>query len=111
MNKTIYKIRLKKGDAVIVRSGSEKGRTGKVVAVHPRLNKVTVEGINVAKRHVKPTKTSPRGGIVEVTRPIWVSKVGIVDAARKNKPSRIGIKIDKNGKKQRYLKGSNKEIK
>lgn len=109
MNK-VYKIRLKKGDTVVVRSGRDKGKTGKVLSTHPRLNKVTVEGINKAKMHRKATRTNP-GGIIEVNKPIWVSKVGIVDPGRKNRPGRIGYKLDKTGKKTRIYKSSGKEIK
>jgi large subunit ribosomal protein L24 len=109
-SKTIYKIRIKKGDEVIVRSGKYKGQTGKVVATHPTLNKVTVEGINIVKRHVKPDKQNPQGGIIPITKPIDVSKVGIIDPSTK-KASRIGYKLDKDGKKTRVFKKSGKEIK
>lgn len=109
-SKTIYKIRIKKGDEVIVRSGKYKGQTGKVVATHPTLNKVTVEGINIVKRHVKPDKQNPQGGIIPITKPIDVSKVGIIDPSTK-KASRIGYKLDKDGKKIRVFKKSGKEIK
>jgi large subunit ribosomal protein L24 len=110
MNKTIYKIRLKVGDTVMVRSGKYKGKTGKVTAVHPTLNKVTVEGINKFKKHVKPTRGQPKGDIVEVTKPIWVSKVGIVNVSGK-KPARIAYKVTKEGKKTRVYAGTTKEIK
>jgi large subunit ribosomal protein L24 len=109
-SKTIYKIRIKKGDQVIIRSGKYKGQTGKVVATHPTLNKVTVEGINIVKRHVKPDKQNPQGGIIPITKPIDVSKVGIIDPSTK-KASRIGYKLDKDGKKTRVFKKSGKEIK
>ena len=109
-SKTIYKIRIKKGDEVIVRSGKYKGQTGKVVATHPTLNKVTVEGINIVKRHVKPDKQNPQGGIIPITKPIDVSKVGIIDTSTK-KASRIGYKLDKDGNKTRVFKKSGKEIK
>lgn len=105
-----FKIRLKKGDIVMVRSGKYKGKTGKITAVHPAENKVTVEGINVVKKHLKPTSAHPQGGIIEITKPIWVSKVGILDAAAK-KPSRIGYKIDKDGNKTRVFKKTGKEVK
>jgi len=108
--KTIYKIRIKKGDEVIVRSGKYKGQTGKVVSTHPTLNKVTVEGINIVKKHTKPTKQYPQGGIIPITKPIDVSKVGIIDPATK-KASRIGYTIDKDGAKTRVFKKSGKEIK
>jgi large subunit ribosomal protein L24 len=109
---TIYKIRLKKGDTVMVRLGKDKGKTGKVLAVHPRENKVTVEGVNIVKKHQKPNRAYPQGGIIEITKPILVSKVGIVDPATK-KPTRIGFKLEeKAGKtvKTRVYKASGKEV-
>lgn len=105
-----YKIRLKKGDLVMVRAGKYKGRTGKITATHPRENKVTVEGINIVKKHVKPTQQHPQGDIVEITKPIWVSKVSIVEATTK-KPTRIGYKVSDDGTKTRVYKSSGKEIK
>jgi large subunit ribosomal protein L24 len=105
-----FKIRLKKGDTVVVLAGKEKGKTGTVSATHPRLNKVTVDGINVVKKAVKQSKTHPRGGIVEITKPIWVSKVAVVEPGSK-KPSRIGYSKDKSGNKTRVYKRTGKEIK
>ena len=110
MDRIIYKIRIKKGDTVMVRSGKYKGKTGKVLRVHPQLNKVTVEGINIVKRHRKPTQAQPQGGIFEITKPIWVSKVGLVDSTAK-KPSRVGYKLAKDGSKTRVLKSNGKEVK
>jgi large subunit ribosomal protein L24 len=108
--KKVYKIRLKKGDTVIVRAGKYKGQTGKISAVHPTENKVTVEGINVIKKAVKPNQTHPQGAIVEITKPIWVSKVSIVEPTTK-KASRIGFKLNEDGTKTRVFKTSGKEIK
>lgn len=105
----VYKIRLKKGDTVIVRAGKYKGKTGKVTATHPTENKVTVEGINIVKKHVKPNRTHPQGAIVELTKPIWVSKVSIVEPTSK-KPSRIAYGTDKTGKKVRIFQRTGKEI-
>lgn len=105
-----YKIRLKKGDLVVVRAGKYKGKTGKITAVHPRDNKVTVAGINIVKKHVKPNQQHPQGSIVELTQPIWVSKVSIVDATTK-KATRIGYKLGTDGTKTRIYKSSGKEIK
>jgi large subunit ribosomal protein L24 len=95
---------------VMVRSGKHRGRTGKITAVHPDLNKVTVEGINVVKRHRKPSRVHPQGAIVEIAKPIWVSKVGLLDSVAK-KPSRVGYRLAKEGNKVRYLKSSGKEVK
>jgi len=106
----IFKIRLKKNDMVVVLSGKYKGKTGKISAVHPKLNKVTVDGINIVKRHVKPSKANPQGAILELTKPIWVSKVAVVEPTSK-KPSRIGYKLDAKGAKTRVYKRSGKEIK
>ncbi|MGH7157926.1 MAG: 50S ribosomal protein L24 [Candidatus Saccharimonadales bacterium] len=105
-----YKIRLKKDDIVVVTTGKYKGKTGKVVATHPRENKVTVDGINIVKKHVKPNRANPQGGIIELTKPMWVSKVAVVDPSTK-KPARIGYKLDDKGNKTRVYKGSGKEIK
>jgi large subunit ribosomal protein L24 len=106
----MYKIRLKKGDKVIVRAGKYKGQTGKVTATHPSENKVTVEGINIVKKHVKPNQQHPQGAVLELTKPIWVSKVSIVEPTSK-KASRIGYSLDKDGKKSRVYKSTGKEIK
>ena len=108
--KTVFKIRLKKDDVVVVRAGKYKGQSGKVLATHPTLNKVTVEGINIVKKHMKLNKQYPQGGIIPLTKPIDVSKVGILDPATK-KASRIGYKIDAKGAKTRVFKTSGKEIK
>lgn len=110
MTQKLFKIRIKTGDTVMVRSGKFKGKTGKVLAVHPKDNKVTVEGINVVKRHRKPTQAQPQGGIIEKTSPIWVSKVGLLDSTAK-KASRVGYKTDAKGSKIRVLKTSDKEVK
>src|SRR5574338_764082 len=107
-NAKVYKIRLKKGDTVVVRSGKYKGKSGKITAVHPTLNAVTVEGVNIIKKHQKPNRAHPQGGIIEITKPISVSKVGY---AVDGKPSRIGFKVDTKGVKTRISKISVKEIK
>lgn len=106
----VFKIRLKKGDTVVVRSGKYKGKSGKILATHPTENKVTVEGINIVKKAVKPNRQHPQGGIIEITKPIAVSKVGIQEPTSK-KPSRIGYKLDDKGAKTRVFKQSGKEIK
>ena len=107
---SLFKIKLKKGDTVQVLSGKYKGKTGKVLATHPAENKVTVEGINIVKKHLKPNRAYPQGGIIDITKPIWVSKVAVVDPTSK-KPTRIGMKVDDKGVKTRVYKASGKEIK
>lgn len=109
MTDVVYKIRLQKGDTVVVRAGKYKGKTGKITAVHPTQNKVTVEGINIVKKHVKPTRQHPQGDIVEIAKPIWVSKVSIVDPSTK-KAARIGYKTDAKGNKVRIARQSGKSL-
>lgn len=106
----VFKIRVKKGDTVMVRAGKYKGKTGKITATHPRLNKVTVEGVNIVKKHQKPTRDHPQGGIIEITKPIDVSKIGILEPTGK-RPSRIGYKVNADGSKARVFKSTGKEIK
>jgi large subunit ribosomal protein L24 len=110
MSDQIFKIRLKKGDTVVVRSGKYKGKSGKVTETHPSLNKVTVEGINIVKKHQKPNREYPQGGIIELTKPIAVSKVGLQDPTTK-KPARVAYKFDKDGKKVRVFAKTSKEVK
>jgi large subunit ribosomal protein L24 len=110
MESKVYKIRLKKGDTVIVTAGKYKGQTGTVTATHPRENKVTVEGVNIIKKHQKPNRAYPQGGIIEITKPIWVSKVALVDPSTK-KATRIGYTVDKDGNKVRVAKASGTVIK
>lgn len=104
-----YKIRLKKNDTVVVRSGKYKGQSGKIISVLPRQNMAIVEGINIAKKHSKPTKANPQGGIIDITKPIYISKLGFQDPVSK-KPTRVGYHLSKDGSKQRYAKASGKEI-
>jgi large subunit ribosomal protein L24 len=106
----LYKMRIKTGDVVMVRSGKYKGKTGKVLSVLPKENKVRVEGVNIVTRHRKPTQAQPQGGKIKLTKPIWVSKVGLLDNTAK-KPSRVGYKTDAKGNKTRVLKTSGKEVK
>ena len=95
---------LKKGDKVIVIAGRDKGKSGVIQKVIPESNRVVVEGINVRKKHQKPTQANPEGSIVEVYAPIDASNVMLEDPKTK-KPTRIGHKIVK-GKKVRVAKKS-----
>ncbi len=106
-----YKMKLKKGDQVKVITGSDKGKTGKIVAVVPSENAVKVEGINIVRRHVKPSAVSPQGGIVDVHRAIDISKVALLQAGKKDSTSRVGFITKKDGAKVRvYRQANNKEI-
>lgn len=113
-------MQIKSGDTVVVIAGKNKftkdkkgnivKTTGKVLKVFPETNKVIVEGVNMVKKHQKPTQTNQEGGIVEVEAPIAVSNVMLLDP-KKGEPTRVGIKIDENGNKIRVSKKSGYEFK
>ena len=102
------KLKIKKGDKVIVITGKDKGKTGEVIKVLVQENKVIVSGINMAKRHTKPSQESA-GGIISKEMPIQISNVAYVDP-KTNKPTRLGIKIDKDGRKVRVAKKSGEVV-
>jgi len=102
------KLKIKKGDKVIVLTGRDKGKTGEVVKAMPRENRVIVQGINVAKRHTRPSTTAA-GGIVEKEAPIHVSNVAFIDP-KDNKPTRIGFRTLEDGKKVRIARRSGETI-
>ncbi len=103
-------LKLKKGDQVKIIAGSDKGKTGKIVAVLPLENAVKVEGINIVKRHVKPNTLQPQGGIIDKHLPIDISKVALLLAGKKDATSRVGYVTKKDGTKVRVYKKNNKEI-
>lgn len=102
-------MRIKKGDKVQVITGAYKGTIGEVKAAFPKEDKVIVEGVNVVKKHMKPTQANPEGGIVEKEAKIHVSNVMLYDEKAKA-PSRISMQI-KDGKKVRVFKKSGNEVK
>lgn len=101
------KLKIKKGDKVVVLSGSSKGTKGSVLKIFPDKAKALVEGVNVIKKHTKPNAENPQGGIVETEAPIYVSKIALVDS--NGKPTRIGYEI-KDGKKVRIARKTGKQI-
>ena len=100
-------MKLKTGDKVVVISGANKGKEGKITKVLE--DKVIVEGVNVCKKHLKPKNNNGAGEIVEVERPIHRSNVMVIDPKTK-KPTRIKMDFDKDGKKIRISKKSNEKI-
>ena len=97
------KVHVKTGDTVVVISGSEKGKKGKVMAVSPKEGKVIIEKVNLVSKHVKPRRMGETGGIVEAEGAMYVSKVQIV-CPRCGKPTRIAHKILEDGSKERICK-------
>jgi large subunit ribosomal protein L24 len=102
------KLKIRRGDRVIVRTGKNKGRIGEVLKVIPKESRVVVQGINIVKRHRGPKPSLP-GGIDEREAPIHISNVGIVDP-QTNKATRVGIKTLADGSKVRFAKRSGEVI-
>ncbi len=102
------KLKVKKGDKVVVLTGRDKGRTGEIVKAMPRENRVIVQGVNMIKRHTRPTQ-SHGGGIVEKEASIHVSNVAIIDP-KDNKPTRVGFKKLDDGRKVRVARRSGEVI-
>ncbi len=103
------KLHVKRGDTVMVISGQDKGKTGKVIAAFPRESKVIIEGVNIIKKHQKPRGIGQAGEIIEKEAPIFASKVMYYEATKK-RPTRIGYKILKDGKKVRVSKVTGEQI-
>ncbi|MDR2931505.1 MAG: 50S ribosomal protein L24 [Oscillospiraceae bacterium] len=103
------KVHVKTGDTVVILSGRDKGKQGKVLAVSPKEGKVIIEGCNMVTKHVKPRKAGQAGGIVKAEGAIYASKVQIVDP-KTGKGTRVGYKILADGSKIRIAKKSGEEI-
>ena len=103
------KIKIKKGDNLIVLAGKDKGKTGEVIEILRLENKVKLRGVNIVKKHRKPTQNSP-GGIDQIESFIHISNVSLIDP-KDNKSTRVKYIVDKNGKKSRVSVRSGIEIK
>ena len=99
---------VKKGDNVVVISGKDKGKQGTILAAYPKKNRVLVEGVNIVKKHSKPSQVNPQGGIISREAAIHVSNVMPLDP-KSGKPTRVGYKIE-NGKKVRVAKISGETL-
>jgi large subunit ribosomal protein L24 len=102
----LSKSRIRKGDTVIVISGRERGKTGKVMSVDLRVGKVVVEKLNVIKRHTKPNQKAKQGGILEKEAPLQISNVMFFCPVTQ-KPTRVGIRTQADGRRVRFSKKSN----
>jgi len=102
------KLHIKVGDTVKVITGEANGQEGKVLTIDRKKMRATVEGVNIVKKHAKPSAADPQGGIVEKEGSIHVSNLMIVS---KGQATRIGRKLDAKGKLVRYSKKSGEEIK
>ncbi len=100
--------KIKKGDRVVVLTGRDKGNEGVVLKVLPKEERVLVEGLNIVKRHTRPTQTDPQGGIKTKEAPLHVSNVALVDP-KTGGPTKVGFRVE-DGKKVRFAKKSGEVI-
>ena len=111
MERKRSKLRIKRDDEVIVISGKDRGKTGRVIRIDREKDKVYVDGLNIQKRHQRPSALNPNAqvGVIERPGPIHVSNVALVDP-KDNKPTRLGATITADGKKARVAKRSGTQI-
>lgn len=102
------KLKIKKGDRVVVLSGRSKGKIGEVLKVMPKENRAVVQGVNTVKRHTRPSQGAP-GGIVEKEAPIHVSNIAHIDPTN-DLPTRVGYRFLDDGRKVRFAKRSGEMI-
>lgn len=102
------KLKIRKGDTVTVVTGRDRGRTGEVLRVVPGQRRVVVQGVNMVKRHTKPSPASP-GGVIEKEATIDISNVALVDPGD-GRPARVGFRVLEDGRKVRYARRSGEVI-
>ncbi len=102
------KFKIKKGDRVVVTTGRDKGKSGEVLAVQRNRNRVLVQGVNLVKRHQKPSQTA-QGGIIEKEASVHISNVAHIDP-KTDQPTRVGYRLLDDGRKVRFAKGSGEVI-
>ena len=100
-------MKIKKGDTVQVTTGNDAGKTGRVIKVYLDKDRVVVEGVNIVKKHARPTQDNPQGGIIEKESSIHISNIMLVVGG---KPTRVGFKSLENGKKVKFAKSSGEVI-
>lgn len=105
----LRKSRIRKGDTVVVVSGRERGKTGKVLSVDRGAGKVVVEKLNIVKRHTKPNQKVKQGGILEREAPLQISNVMFLCPVTQ-KPTRLGVRISEDGRRVRFSKKSNETV-
>jgi large subunit ribosomal protein L24 len=97
--------RIKKGDTVLVTTGSDRGKRGEVLRVIPKDERAVVQGVNIAKKHTKPTGMGNPGGIVEVEATIHLSNLKLVDP-KSDQPTKVGFRVLEDGRKVRVAKAT-----
>ena len=100
-------MKIKKGDTVQVTTGNDAGKTGRIIKVYLDKDRVVVEGVNIVKKHARPTQDNPQGGIIEKESSIHISNIMLVVGG---KPTRVGFKSLGNGKKVKFAKSTGEVI-
>ena len=100
-------MKIKKGDTVQVTTGNDAGKTGRVIKVYLDKDRIIVEGVNIVKKHARPTQDNPQGGIMEKEASIHISNIMLVVGG---KPTRVGFKSLENGKKVKFAKSTGEII-
>jgi large subunit ribosomal protein L24 len=106
---TAAKMKIRKGDTVVVLTGKDKGKQGEILRAMPSANRVVVKGINLVKKNTKPSAKNAEGGIVAKEMSIHASNVALVDP-KSGKPTRVGFKVDAKGVKTRVAKKSGEKV-
>lgn len=101
-------MKIRKGDRVRVLTGKDRGKEGEVLTVLPKAGKAIVEGVNVAKRHQKPTRSMQQGGIIDKAMPVDVSNLALIDSD--GRPTRAGYRVAADGSKSRVSRRSGGEL-
>jgi len=103
-------LKIRKNDTVVVISGKDKGKRGRVIEVLPKLSRVRVEGVSKIKRHTKPNpQKNVKGGIVERESPVHVSNVALIDP-KSDRPTRVGVKVLADGTRARVARRSGLQL-
>jgi large subunit ribosomal protein L24 len=104
-------MKIRTDDTVVVIAGKDKGRTGKVIRTDPKRDRVFVEGVNMVKRHQRPMPGRPNAavGVIEKEGPVHVSNEAVLDP-KDNKPTRVGVRRDDNGRRMRVTRRSGAEL-
>ena len=100
-------MKIKKGDTVQIITGSDAGKSGRVIKIFLNKDRVVVEGVNIVKKHARPTQDNPQGGIMEKEASIHISNIMLVVGG---KPTRVGFKTLENGKKVKFAKTTGEVI-
>ena len=102
-------MKIRKGDKVVVLAGKDRGKEGEVAFLYPKERKLIVTGVNISKKHQRPTRETMQGGIIDKEMPLDISNVAII-SPEDGKPTRVGYRFDSNGTKVRVCKRTGADL-